>query len=155
MGHKRCEALGEEKHILNRDAILFPLIAKLGRLACISQKVFAEGGLLPAIAGQRQTGRNGHAALTGYTTGLDLFGDGGQRQQEVVVVGGLVPLDRLPSAATNKKTPAERKRVLTGVRFAVTEGRDAGREGTVSCFDGVVAVVDADDHGKPRFPYMR
>src|SRR5699024_1491036 len=99
--------------------------------------------LFPSIAGQRQPGCNGHAALTGRAAGLQLLRDGGQRHQVVVVVGGLVPLDWLPSAAANKKTPAERKHVLAGVGFAVTERRNAGREGTVSCFDGVVAVVDA------------
>ena len=76
--------------------------------------------------------------------------ESGQRQQVVVVVGGLVPLERLPPAAANKKAPAERKHVLAGVGFAVTKRRYASREGKVSCFDGVVAVVDADDHGKPH-----
>ena len=54
-----------------------------------------------------------------------------------------LPLDRLPPAAANKKTPVERKHVLAGVRFTVTERCNASREGTVSCFDGVIAVVDA------------
>ena len=69
-------------------------------------------------------------------------------------VDGFVALDRLPPAAANKKAPAEREHVLAGVRFAVTEGRDAGREGTVSGFDGVVAVVDGNDHVEPHFLFM-
>ena len=155
MGHERGEALGEEQHILNRDAILSALVTKFGRLARVAEQVFAERGLFPAIAGQGQPRRDGDAALTGRTAGLQLLRDGRQRQQVVVVVDGFVALDRLPPAAANKKAPAEREHVLAGVRFAVTEGRDAGREGTVSGLDGVIAVVDADDHGKPRFPYMR
>lgn len=63
----------------------------------------AERGLLPAIAGQGQPGRNSDTALTGRTAGLDLFSDGSRCQQAVVVVGGLVPLDRLPPTAANKK----------------------------------------------------
>ncbi|WP_295424696.1 hypothetical protein, partial [uncultured Subdoligranulum sp.] len=34
---------------------------------------------------------------------------------------------------------------------AVTERRNACRERTISGFNGVVAVVDTDDHGKPHF----
>ena len=99
-----------------------------------------------AIAGQGQSCRDGHAAFPRCAAGLDLFGDGRQRQQVVVVVGGLVPLDRLPPAAANKKTPAEREHVLAGVGFLASARGDASREGTVSCFDGVVAVVDANYH---------
>ena len=143
--------MGEEKHVLDRDAVRLAFVAKFGRLAYIAQQGFAEGGFLAAIAGQGQPCRDGHAALTGRAAGLQFLRDCSQRQQVVVVVGGLVPLDRLPPAAANKKTPAEREHVLAGVGFAVTERRNAGREGTVSCFDGVVAVVDANDHGKPRF----
>ena len=53
-----------------------------------------------------------------------------------------------------KKTPAERKHVLAGVGFVTAAGCDASREGTVSGFDGVVAVVDTNDHGMPRFLYV-
>ena len=143
--------MGEEKHVLDRDAVRLAFVAKFGRLAYIAQQVFAEGGFLAAIAGQGQPCRDGHAALTGRAAGLQFLRDCSQRQQVVVVVGGLVPLDRLPPTAANKKTPAERKHVLAGVRFAASAVCDASREGTVSCFDGVVAVVDANDHGKPRF----
>ena len=151
MGHERGEALGKEQHIFNRDAVLLAFIGELGRLARVAEQVFAERGLFPAIAGQGQPRRDGDAALTGRTAGLQLLRDGRQRQQVVVVVGGFVALDRLPPAAANKKTPAEREHVLAGVRFAVTEGRDAGREGTVSGFDGVVAVVDTKNHGVLAF----
>ena len=154
LGHKRREALGEKQHIVDRDAVFPTLVAKLGRLACIAEQVLAERRLLSPIAGQRQPGRDGHATLAGCAAGLQFLCDSGQRQQVVVVVGGLVPLDRLPPAAANKKTPAEREHVLAGVGFAVTKRRYAGREGTVSCFDGVVAVVDANSHGKPHFLYV-
>lgn len=151
MGHERGEALGKEQHIFNGDAVLFALVAKLARLARVAEQVFAERGLFPAIAGQGQPRRDGDAALTGRTAGLQLLRDGRQRQQVVVVAGGFVALDRLPPAAANKKAPAEREHVLAGVRFAVTEGRDAGREGTVSGLDGVVTVVDTKNHGVLSF----
>ena len=54
----------------------------------------------------------------------------------------------------HKKTPAERKHVLAGVGFVTAAVCDASREGTVSGFDGVVAVVDTNDHGMPRFLYV-
>ena len=147
LGHERRKALGEEKHILDCDAVRLAFIAEFGRLARIAQQVFSEGGFLPAVARQGQTRRNGDAALAGCAAGLQLLRDGRQRQQVVVVVGGLVPLDRLSPAAANKKTPAERKHVLAGVGFVGTTGGDTGGEGTVSSFDGVVAVVDAKNHG--------
>ena len=151
MRHERGEALGKEQHIFNRDAVLLAFIGELGRLARVAEEVFAEGGLFPAIAGQGQPRRNGHATLARRAAGLQFLRDGRQRQQVVVVVGGLVALDRLPPAAANKKTPAEREHVLAGVRFAVAEGRDAGREGTVSGLDGVVTVVDTKNHGVLAF----
>ena len=145
--------MGEEKHVLDRDAVRLAFVAKFGRLAYIAQQVFAEGRFLAAIAGQGQPCRDGHAALTGRAAGLQFLRDCSQRQQVVVVVGGFVPLDRLPPTATNKKTPAERKHVLAGVRLMAAAGCNASREGTVSGFDGVIAVVDTDDHGMPRFLY--
>ena len=104
---------------------------------------------------QGQPRCDGHATLAGCAAGLDLFGDSRQRQQEVVVVGGLLPLDRLPPAAANKKTPAEREHVLAGVRLMAAAGCNASREGTVSGFDGVIAVVDAnnDTHLITSLPY--
>ena len=138
--------MGEEKHVLDRDAVRLAFVAELRRLSRIPEQVLAEGGLLPAITGQRQPRRDVHAALPRRTAGLDLFGDGRQRQQVVVFVDCLVPLDRLPPAAANKKTPAERKHVLAGVGFVTTAGGDTSREGTVSGFDGVVAVIDANYH---------
>src|SRR5699024_9145542 len=106
--------LGEEKHVLDRDAVRLAFVAKLGRLARIAEQVLAEGRLFAAIAGQRQTCRDGHPALPRRTAGLDFFSDGRQRQQVVVFVDCLVPLDRLPPAAANEKTPAEREYVLAG-----------------------------------------
>ena len=151
MGHERGEALGKEQHIFNRDAVLLAFIGELGRLARVAEQVFAERGLFPAVAGQGQPRRDCHATLARRAAGLQLLRDGRQRQQVVVVAGGFVALDRLPPAATNKKAPAEREHVLAGVRFAVTEGRDAGREGAISGFDGVVAVVDTKNHGVLAF----
>ena len=77
---------------------------------------------------------------------MQLLRDGRQRQQVVIVVGSLVPLDRLPPAAANKKTPAEREHVLAGVRFMTAAVCDACWERAVSCLDGVVAVIDANYH---------
>ena len=110
-----------------------------------------ELGHITAIAGQGQPRCDGHATLAERAAGFEFFGDGGQRQQVVVVVGSFVPLDGLPPAAANKKTPAEREHILAGVGLTVTERCNASREGTVSGFDGVKAVVDTDNHGMPRF----
>ena len=154
LGHERGEALGEEQHIFNRDAVFLSLVAKFGRLARVAEQIFSERGLFPAIAGQGQPRRDGDDTLARRAAGLQLLRDGRQRQQVVVVVGGLVALDRLPPATANKKAPAEREHVLAGVRFAVAEGRDAGREGTVSGLDGVVTVVNGNDHVEPHFLFM-
>ena len=70
-----------------------------------------------------------------------------QRRQVVVVVDGFVALDWLPSGAANKKTPAELKESLAGVRFVAAIGCKTGWERTMPRLDGVVAVIDANVHG--------
>ena len=61
--------------------------------------------------------------------------------------GGFVALDWLPSGAANKKTPAELKESLAGVRFVAAIGCKTGWERTMPRLDGVVAVIDANVHG--------
>ena len=70
-----------------------------------------------------------------------------QRRQVVVVVDGFVALDRLPSGAANKKTPAGLKESLAGVRFVTAVGCKTGWERTMPRLDGVIAVINANVHG--------
>ena len=82
------------------------LEAEIHRLLALQQIIF-ELGFVASETGQRQTRRNAHRAFGRQAALLDFLGDSRQRQQVVVVIHGLVPLDRLPPGATNKKAPAK------------------------------------------------
>ena len=87
-------------------AVLHVLEAEIHRLLA-PQQIISELGFIASETRQRQTRRNAHRTFGRQTTLLDFLGDSCQRQQIVVVVYGLVPLDRLPSGATNKKAPVK------------------------------------------------
>ena len=105
-GHKGGVALGKDGNFLNRNAVLHALELVVHRLIA-PQQIISELGFVASEAGQRQTRRNAHRAFGRQTALLDFFCNGCQRQQIVVVVYGLVTLDRLPPGATNKKAPAK------------------------------------------------
>ena len=71
------------------------------------QQIIFELGFIASETRQRQTRRNAHRAFGRQAALPDFFCNRCQRQQVVVVVYGLVPLDRLPPGATNKKAPAK------------------------------------------------
>lgn len=101
--------------------------------------------LVPAKAGQRQPCCNCHIAFGRRTPLLDFFGQHGQCQQVVIVGLRFVALDGLPPAAAIVKLAAVFQHILPGVRF-VGVGRDTGWEGAVPSLDGLIAMVDANDH---------
>ena len=105
-GHKGSIALWKNGNFLNRNAVLHVLEAEIHRLLA-SQQIISELGFGASETGQRQTRRNAHRTFGRQTTLPDFFCNRRQRQQVIVVVYGLVPLDRLPPGATNKKAPAK------------------------------------------------
>ena len=105
-GHKGGVALGEDGNFFDSDAVLHTLELVVHRLVA-SQQILSELGFVASETGQRQTRRNAHRAFGRQAALPDFFCNRCQRQQVVVVVYGLVPLDRLPSGATNKKAPAK------------------------------------------------
>ena len=136
----------KQLHIRDGDAIFHAFVAELDRLGRTKQ-IAAKLRLVPAIAGQRKARCDPHRTLGGRASAANFLRQCSQRQQVVVVVGGFVALDRLPSGAANKKTPAELKESLAGVRFVAAVGCKTGRERTMPRLDGVIAVIDANVHG--------
>ena len=98
--------LGEDGNFLNRDAVLHALELVVHRLLA-PQQILSELGFVAPKTGQRQTRRNAHRTFGRQTALLNFFGNRRQRQQVIIVVRRLVPLDRLPPGATNKKAPAK------------------------------------------------
>ena len=88
------------------DAVLHTLELVVHRLVA-SQQIIFELGFVAPKAGQRQSRRNAHRAFGRQAALPDFFCNRCQCQQVVVVVYGLVPLDRLPPGATNKKAPVK------------------------------------------------
>ena len=105
-GHEGGVALGEDGNFFDSDAVLHTLELVVHGLVAPQQILF-ELGFVASETGQRQTRRNAHRTFGRQTALLDFLGDSRQRQQVVVVIYGLIPLDRLPPGATNKKAPAK------------------------------------------------
>ena len=105
-GHKGGVALGEDGNFFDSDAVLHTLELVVHRLLA-SQQIIIELGYVASETGQRQPSRNPHRTFGRQAALQDFFCNRCQRQQVVVVVYGLVPLDRLPPGATNKKAPAK------------------------------------------------
>ena len=98
--------MGEDGNFFDSDAVLHTLELVVHRLVA-SQQIIFELGFVAPKAGQRQPRRNAHRTFGRQAALPDFFCNRCQRQQVVVVVYGLVPLDRLPPGATNKKAPAK------------------------------------------------
>ncbi len=145
LGHQGGKALGKQLHIRDGDAVFHTLVAELDRLGRTKQ-IATELRLVPAIAGQRQARCDPDCTLRGGAPAADFLRQCSQRQQVVVVIDGFVTLDRLPSGAANKKTPAGLKESLAGVRFVVAVSCKTGWERTMPSLDGVIAVIDANVH---------
>jgi hypothetical protein len=105
-GHKGGVALRKNGNFFDGDAVLHALEAEIHRLLA-SQQIIFELGFVASETGQRQPSRNPHRTFGRQAALQDFFCNRCQRQQVVVVVYGLVPLDRLPPGATNKKAPAK------------------------------------------------
>ena len=105
-GHKGSVALGEDGNFFDGDAVLHALELVVHGLIA-SQQILSELGFVAPKTGQRQTRRNTHRTFGRQTALLNFFGNRRQRQQVIIVVRRLVPLDRLPPGATNKKAPAK------------------------------------------------
>mgnify|MGYP000706803997 CR=1 FL=1 len=105
-GHKGGVALGEDGNFFDSDAVLHTLELVVHRLVA-SQQILFELGFVASETRQRQTRRNAHRTFGRQATLPDFFCNRCQRQQVVVVVRSLIPLDRLPPGATNKKAPAK------------------------------------------------
>ena len=96
----------KDGNFFDSDAVLHTLELVVHRLVA-PQQVLSELGFVASETGQRQPRRNAHRTFGRQTALPDFFCNRCQRQQVVVVVYGLVPLDRLPPGATNKKAPAK------------------------------------------------
>ena len=96
----------EDGNFLDGNAVLYALEFEIHGMVAPQQIIF-ELGFVASEAGQRQPRRNAHRTFGRQTALPDFFCDSCQRQQIVVVVYGLVTLDRLPPGATNKKAPAK------------------------------------------------
>ena len=105
-GHEGGVALRKNGNFFGGDAVLHALEFEIHGLVA-PQQILSELGFVAPKAGQRQTRRNAHRAFGRQAALPDFFCNCCQRQQVVVVIYGLVPLDRLPPRATNKKTPAK------------------------------------------------
>ena len=105
-GHKGGVALGEDGNFFDGNAVLHALEFEIHGLVAPQQIIF-ELGFVASETGQRQTRRNAHRAFGRQAALPDFHGNSRQRQQVVVVVRSLIPLDRLPPCATNKKAPAK------------------------------------------------
>ena len=105
-GHKGGVALRKDCNFFDGDAVLHTLELVVHRLLA-PQQILSELGFVAPETGQRQTRRNAHRTFGRQAALPDFFCNRCQRQQVVVVVYGLVPLDRLPSGAANKKAPAK------------------------------------------------
>ena len=114
-------------------------VCQLGR----TQKVVSEGLFLPTKSGQRQARGEGYRTFLRLSALPDLFGDGRQGQQVVVVVGCLAAQKRLPTGSAHKKSAAVFQRVLQGVGF-VGVRHDTGWEGKMPGFDCVVPMIDSN-----------
>ena len=75
-----------------------------------------------------------------------LFGDGGEGQQVVVLRDRFVLLERLASAAYHIEFAAVFQHVLLGVGFMVVLHQPGG-EGTVDGFHGVIPMIHPDGDG--------
>ena len=96
----------EDSNFLDGNAVLHALEFEIHGLVAPQQIIF-ELGFVASETGQRQTRRNAHRAFGRQAALPDFFCNRCQRQQVIVVVRSLIPLDRLPSGATNKKAPAK------------------------------------------------
>ena len=105
-GHEGGIALWEDSNFFDGDAVLHALELVVQRLIAPQQIIF-ELGFVASETHQRQTRRNAHRTFGRQAALQDFSCNRCQRQQVVVVVYGLVPLDRLPPGATNKKAPAK------------------------------------------------
>ena len=105
-GHEGGVALRKNGNFFDGDAVLHALELVVHRLIA-PQQILPELGFVAPETGQRQTCRNAYRTFGWQAALPDFFCNRCQRQQVVVVVYGLVPLDRLPPCATNKKAPAK------------------------------------------------
>ena len=105
-GHKGGVALREDSNFLDGNAVLHALELVVHRLLA-PQQILSELGFVAPKTCQRQTRRNAHRTFGRQTALLDFFCNSCQCQQVIIVVRRLVPLDRLPPGATNKKAPAK------------------------------------------------
>ena len=74
-----------------------------------------------------------------------------ERQQVVGVVLGLVAAHRLAPRAADVKLSVHLQHTLPRVRLVAAVAGQTGWEGTMPRLDGVVSVVDSDDHVLPLF----
>jgi integrase len=105
-GHKGSIALWKNGNFFDGGAVLHALEFEIYGLVAPQQIIF-ELGFVASETGQRQTRRNAHRTFGRQAALPDFFCNGCQRQQVIIVVRRLVPLDRLPPCATNKKVPAK------------------------------------------------
>ena len=144
-GHKGGIALGENGDFIDGDTVLHTLKLEIYRLPA-SQQIIPEPRLVASETGQRQPRRNPHRTFGRQTSLPNFFGNGSQHQQIVVVVHGLISLDGLPPSSANKKAPGKFQKTLPGVGFVFSVACKPCRERAVRRFDGVIAVVDANNN---------
>ena len=105
-GHEGGIALWEDSNFLDGNAVLHALEFEIHGLVA-PQQILSELGFVASETGQWQARRNAHRTFGRQTALLNLLCDSCQRQQVIVVVRSLIPLNRLPPGTTNKKAPAK------------------------------------------------
>lgn len=120
--------------------IFIPIFRRLGRTA----QIFFKGPFFTSKAGQGQSCRQRYRTLPLHPALPQFFGDGCKCQQIVILAGGLIPLQRLPSRPTHIPSALVFQHILPGVGFMVIRG-DPRWEHTMPRFHGVVAMVDSND----------
>ena len=138
-------ALRKQLHILHGNLIRNPFIQKRDRLA-LAQQICPECFLFPAEARQRQARREDHRRCSRRVPVCDLFGNGRQRQQIVILIHCLILLERLPPAADNVVFSVIAEDVFLRVRFMLVFCQ-AGRERAMRGFHGRVAMIHANGNG--------
>ena len=81
---------------------------------------------------------------------FDLSRNGYQSQQIIAFAAHLVPNQWLPPGSTDKISPAIFQSVLQGIWFT-NICCNSGWEGTVSCFNRGVSVMNSNDYKNPHF----
>ena len=135
--------LREQLHVCNCHLIqhiFIPVVHRLGR----PQQVFFKSAFFAAKASQWQPCRQCYRTASLHPALLQFFCDSCQRQQVIVFVDRLIPLDRLPPCSAHIPAALVFQHILPGIGFVIVCRNPCGKH-TMPCFHCVVAVVDVNN----------